>query len=208
MKIRMATVLTMLCVAGSAQASGLYVLGEVSHSKTSLDTPTLDDLLTGAGATGVASSDSNTGNNKWRLQLGYAMNNYLALEAGYIDLGKADYSATYAGGTASGRWKAAGPDIAALGILPVNNALSVFGKLGVIDAKVKTNLTATGSGAAATASVDDTSAKVFYGGGAMLNLTENTGMRLEYERFNNLGAAATTGKGDVNVVSLGISYNF
>ena len=185
-----------------------YVLGSVSHSSTSLDKGGLNTKLQSAGATGVSSADSGTGNYQWRLQLGYRFNDWLALEGGYIDLGKAKYNATYAGGSAAAKWKAGGPDLAVLGILPVNDSFSLFGKLGVIDAKTKTKIAATGAAAAVSGKPSDTHAEPIYGLGAMYKLTDNAGLRLEYERVNNVGDSVKTGKADVDVVSLGLSYQF
>src|ERR1019366_10613742 len=98
-----------------------------------------DNALSVGGVTGLSSNNTGSGN-QWRLQVGYKFNPYFAVEAGYMDLGTANYSATFAGGTANATEKAGGLDFAALGILPVTDTLSVFGKVGFVAAKVKTDL--------------------------------------------------------------------
>ena len=134
--------LLLAIAAPSAFADGPYVVGEVTHSNLSLDKGTFNKALTAAGATGLSSSDDGSGT-QWRLQAGYKFNPYLAIEAGYIDLGKADYKANFAGGTAKGSEKAGGLDLAVLGMYPVTDHLSVFAKAGLVAAKVETKLTYT-----------------------------------------------------------------
>ncbi len=212
MKSRVAALVTFAVFTASAQAGdwtdNWYVLGSVSHSSTALSKSGLNAKLAGAGAAGVTSADSGTANLQWRLQLGYKLTDWLAVEGGYIDLGKAKYTASYAGGGAVGKWQAGGPDIAALGIYPVTDSLSFFGKLGVIDAKAKTKFAATGAAAPISGKTSQTHVEPIYGLGAMYKLTDNAGVRLEYERVNNVGDSLKTGKADVDIVSLGLSYQF
>ena len=212
MKLRTAAFLGCAVFAASAQAGdwtdNWYVLGAVSHSSTSLSRGGLDRQLSDAGATGLSSDDSDNSHYQWRLQLGYHVNDWLALEGGYIDVGKSRYRASYDGGSAEAKWKAGGVDLAALGILPVNDTFSVFGKLGVIDAKVKTNWSASGAPASLSGGHEETRAEPLYGIGGMMKLTDNASLRVEYERINNLGDSAKTGKADADLVSLGLQYRF
>lgn len=110
-------------------AEGFYGVGEVTHSGTSLDRSHFDTLLANNGA--AARSRSGNGNGtQWRFQGGYSFNPYFALEVGYIDFGKTKYTASYAGGSATGSLKAGGVDVAAFFTLPLNDSFSVFAKAG------------------------------------------------------------------------------
>jgi OmpA-OmpF porin, OOP family len=195
-----------LIVSSPVLADGPYVLGEVTHSNLSLDKGTFNDDLAAAGATGLNSSDHGSGN-QWRLQAGYKFNPYFAVEAGYIDLGKADYKANFFGGTAKGSEKAGGIDFAALGIIPVTDNFSLFGKAGLVAAKVQTKLT---SGAPAAIGVNDTSTEVkpLIGAGATYSLLKNVDLRFDYDHVSNIGSSGKGGKMDDDMVSAGISYNF
>ena len=118
------------------------------------------------------------------------------------------YSASYAGGSANASTKASGFNVAAVGILPVNESFSLFGKLGVIDGKVEETVSATGPGGSANASEKTTKWKGNYGVGATYNINKQVGVRAEYERFSKLGDSNTTGTSDVDLFSLGAVFKF
>jgi len=198
--------LLLAIAAPSAFADGPYVVGEVTHSNLSLDKGTFNKALTAAGATGLSSSDDGSGT-QWRLQAGYKFNPYLAIEAGYIDLGKADYKANFAGGTAKGSEKAGGLDLAVLGMYPVTDHLSVFAKAGMVTAKVETKLTST---TPALTYIKDSSTEVrpLIGAGATYTVLKNVDLRFDYDHVSGLGKSGKGGKMDDDMISAGISYNF
>lgn len=193
-------------ISTAAFADGPYVVGEVTHSRLTLDSGTFDDALRAAGATSVTSHDSGNGN-QWRLQAGYKFNPYFAVEAGYIDLGKADYRASYAGGSARGSEKAGGVDFAVLGILPVTEGFSLFGKAGFVAAKVETRLTST---APAATSIRDSSTDVrpLLGLGATYSMTKNIDLRFDYDHVSGLGRSSNAGRMHDDMISVGVAYNF
>jgi OOP family OmpA-OmpF porin len=207
MKLRMVLFGALSVATASAHAGDWYGLGLVTGSSASLDKSTTDQALTAAGAAGLSSS-TNDSTTKWRLQLGYKFNDYLAVEGGYIDLGKSEYSASYAGGKASGSVEAAGPNLDALLMLPLGEDLSLFGELGVVDAKVKSKLSASGAGAAAADKYDNTKARPLYGLGAIYSFSDHTAMRASYERVTSLGDSNRIGSMDVDMYSVGLSYTF
>lgn len=193
-------------IASPAWADGTYIVGEVTHSNLSLDTATFNQDLTAAGAAGLGSKGDGSGN-QWRLQAGYQFNPYVAIEAGYIDMGKADYKASYAGGNAEGSVKAGGLDLAVLGIYPVTDKFSIFGKLGLIEAKVQSKLS---SGPQAGVIVKDTTtqARPLLGIGASYQVLENVDLRADYDHVSDLGSASKGGKADADMVSAGLAYHF
>lgn len=202
--------LVSVIIAGSAsiaQAGDFYVMGAVGRTSLDVNKGDIDNAVRSAGATALSSSlDKNdTG---YKVQLGYQVNPYFAVEGGYVNLGKANYRASFTGGTANAEVKADGWNIAALGIYPFNDQFSIFGKLGVIDAKVTASATATGPAGSATASDSSTKLKPNYGIGAMYNVTKAVAIRAEYERFNKLGNSSTTGEANIDLLSLGVSYKF
>jgi OOP family OmpA-OmpF porin len=190
----------------NALAEGAYVLGEVTRSSLSLDQSKFNSDLTAVGATGLSSSDSGSGT-QWRLQLGYKFSSNFALETGYIDLGTANYRASFAGGAATATEKAGGIDLAALGMLPLTETLSVFGKVGAVAAIVKTNLS---SSAPAMASIGDSSTKIrpLLGVGATYSLQKNVDLRVDYDHVSGLGKSGQGGAMSDNMVSVGVAYNF
>jgi OOP family OmpA-OmpF porin len=199
----------LLLLAGAlpAHANDWYVYGAISQSNVVLDKGALDTTLTNHGATGLSSDKSGT-DNQWRLQLGYWFSPYFAIEGGYIDLGKASYTANYTGGSASADWKSGGIDLAALGTLDVDWGFSVIGKAGLINTKTTTTWSNTGLTGMPVGDVNKTQIRPFIGIGAGYELTPKSLLRLEFERFFKVGEAGTTGQGEINTFSLGASYNF
>lgn len=197
----------LLLGSAAAHAGPWYAVGAVSQSTVNLDKSALDTTLTANGATALSSHQTGT-HDQWRLQLGYQLTPYLAFEAGYIDLGKATYSASFSGGSATVDWKSGGIDLAAVGTLPIDGQLSLLGKVGVIDAKTTGSWRSSGIGGLPTGSVNKTALHPFIGLGATYALTQRTSLRGEYENFSGIGESHSTGSADVHVFSLGVSYLF
>lgn len=205
MKLTHLAPLSLLLLASASHAEGFYVLGQVTHSRASFGSNAFDSALASEGAIGLSSHIDGTGN-QWRLQAGYRFNDYFALEAGYIDFGKAKYHATYAGGTANGDLEAGGVDVVALVSAPIDDSFSVFGKVGVVDAKVKSTLSASLAGANGSSSA--TVARPLIGFGAAYKLAPQVSLRADFDHVSGLGKSGTTGKLNSNMMSIGVAYNF
>ncbi len=208
MKLKKITVLVLFSTAvAPAFAAGGYVLGSVGQSDLRVDKSKLDDLVRTAGGTNVSSSlDSK--DTAYKLQLGYQFNPYFAVEGGYVDLGKANYSASYTQGTASGNLKVTGWNIAAVGIYPLSDAFSMFGKLGVIDAKVEGSGSGTGLAGDIGITANSTKWRANYGLGLTYNATRNLGVRLEWERFDKVGETDKTTQFNADLISVGLQFSF
>lgn len=194
--------LALLVASSAAIADGTandwYLVGEVTHSKTKLDSGTSNAAL--GGATTTLTKDHGT---QGRLQLGYKFNPNFALEGGYIDFGKATFSSTYAGGTAHGTVKAGGLDLAALGILPVTDSLSLFGKAGMVAARVKSSLDKTPPG-----ETKSTAYAPLLGVGVSYKVSDNVDLRAEYDHVSKLGKSGKTDKLSSDMISAGVAYHF
>ena len=187
---------------------GWYGVGSVGRSRLDDSSKNnVDSALTTGGVTGLSSSmdDHDTA---YKLQLGYKFTPNWAVEGGYVDLGKFDYRANFTGGSANGQAKANGWNIAGVGTYPINEQFSVFGKLGMIDARVKENVSASGAGGTVGGNESATKWKANFGVGATYNVARNWGLRAELERFDKLGDNSNTGESNVNLLSLGVAYSF
>lgn len=193
--------------AAPAFAGEAYVVGSAGRSSFDINQSRLDDILTSAGAAALSSSLKKT-DTAYKVQLGYEFNKNVAIEGGYVDLGKAKYSATFTGGNATFDAKASGVNIAVLGIAPVNESFSIFGKLGVIVAKVDASAYAVGNNASAWATASSTKAAATWGVGATLNINKQFAVRAEYEQFSKLGDTNTTGQATVDLASVGLVLKF
>lgn len=135
----------------------------------------------------------------WRILGGYQFNRNFAVEAAYSDFG--EVKATGPGGTAS--VKAHALELVGVGILPIADRFSVYGKLGVYhattDGQVRT--------VSVRADASDTATELTYGFGAAYDITRQMTLRAEYQKYNDMGGD-NVGKDDIDVLSVGLLFRF
>lgn len=172
-----------LTAAMAAQADvqpGFYA--GAGFGTTKIDDDGLDD---------VDFDDSDTG---FKIFGGYSFNQNFAIEATYFDLGEASGSFGVGDNFDVG---ISGFGVSAVGVLPLSDTFSLFGKLGYasydIDAHVE--LAGVGSGSASDSQSDMT-----FGAGAALSFGQFEA-RAEFEAINVDG-------GDANMISLSGLYRF
>jgi len=131
---------------------------------------------------------------------GYQVNQNFAVELGYTDLGKVE--ASFAGfGSVS--IAASGFEVLAVGMTPINQQWSMYGKAGFFRWDVDFN-DGTGLLGSASASGSD----LTYGFGVKYNLAKNSALRVEYQQYNDVGDFNTTGTADVTVMSISLIHRF
>jgi OmpA-OmpF porin, OOP family len=148
----------------------------------------------GVAIVGFSCDDSSTG---WRAFGGYRFNPYLGYEIGYADLGKV--TQTLAG--VASTFESTAIDVVLFAALPIGPDFSFFVKGGVF----RWDLDLKSPGAATTSSHgQDTT----YGFGLHYNLTRNFALRLEWQRYNDIGNVSTTGQSHIEVTSAGLVLKF
>ncbi|HNC53164.1 MAG TPA: outer membrane beta-barrel protein [Accumulibacter sp.] len=194
----------------AAQQSGFYVGAGVGQGKVSIDNGA-SDALVNAGATNVSSSKDNT-DTSYKIFAGYQINKNFEVEGGYANFGKykASASGTIAGGpiSASGDVKSYAIFLDAVGIAPVTEAFSVFGKAGVAFTDTEANASASGAGVAASASDSARKWVPKLGVGAQFYVSRNVALRAEYEYYFKVGDQNSTGQSDVQVLTAGVTIGF
>lgn len=200
--------------AHAADLVGWYGGISVGQSEAQ-DAPSASEInsaLTGAGltVTGTSVDDTDTG---WKLFAGYQFNKYFALEGGYVNLGRFDANTTVTAfngtpitptsGSANVKVKD-GLYLDAMGILPISDTFSVFGKLGAYS--LKTELSVSGGGG--SASEDARNSDLTYGIGLSYAFNKELGIRAEWERFEKVGDEDKTGQSDIDLLSIGLTYQF
>jgi OmpA-OmpF porin, OOP family len=168
-----------------AADTGWYLLADVGQTK-------IKDAFSDAPA-GTSIDDTDTG---FKVGGGYMFHKNVGVEAAYVDLGKA--TATL--GSQSAEGKASGEVIAAVLSLPVGDRFAVLARLGFINATVK--VTSPG------ASDSSTDVKATWGIGGAFFITQQLGIRLNYDSYNKLGDKNKTGESTVDMISLGVMYKF
>lgn len=190
-----------------AYDAGWYVGGNVGQSRAKIDDERITSNLLGAGFSSVSISDDDR-DIGYKVFAGYQFNKYFALEGGYFNLGKFGFTATTVpAGTLNGSIKLQGLNLDAVGILPITEKFSAFGRIGANYAEAKDNFTSTGVFPVITnpnPSKRDTNIK--FGLGLQYAVTESLAMRIEAERYRIDDAVGN--KGDIDLVSLGLIYRF
>jgi len=134
----------------------------------------------------------------WRIFGGYQFHPNIGVEIGYADLGRAQATVSSGGLSATAKVEATAFDAVAVGSWPINQAFSLYGKLGLYHGEAK--LTASGTGG--SSSDKDTGSDLTYGLGARYDFNRNIGVRAEWQRYNDFSGS------DIDVLSVGLLYRF
>jgi OOP family OmpA-OmpF porin len=189
-----------------APDAGWYAGANIGQSRAKIDDAGISSRLLGGGftTTTISNDDSDTG---YKLFAGYKFNRNFALEGGYFDLGRFGYTATTVpAGTLSGNIKLKGVNLDAVGILPINEKFSAFGRFGVNYAKASDSFSGSGAVTVGNTSPSKSEANYKFGAGLQYDFTPALGMRLEAERYRINDAVGS--KSDVDLLSAGLVYRF
>lgn len=225
MKTKISLIAAMALVAGSAVAadSGFYAGAGIGYGKINVNEDKIDnniDAFLNDAETGFAVTKSSVsqGSSPYSLTVGYKWMKYLATEISYIDLGNANYRSTISDGevdaTVKGQWEAKGWPVSVLGIWPIDDSWSVFGRVGVFLGDVKFQAKVVENGAAicgfdqcAKGNTSDNSTQFIGGVGTDFNFMDTWTARLEWQALPSLGND-DTGSGNWNNIQFSLLYNF
>jgi OOP family OmpA-OmpF porin len=126
--------------------------------------------------------------------LGYRVNRNFAVEGAYADLGKFPFS-TVAG---DGDYRAQALSLSAVGLLPVWDKLSIYGKAGFAHTQAKLE---------GPTSASDSGNGLLAGAGVMYDINRNVYAKAGWDHYDNVGSDAT-GKGHIDLYSVGVGYRF
>jgi OOP family OmpA-OmpF porin len=223
MNSRMRSSAVLLCLAlgwaVSAQAAepGWYLVGFGGQSSAaSLNKSQTDDNLVaifefaGLDVADISSTldDSDTA---FGLGGGYQLNDHFAFEFAYVDLGSVEYQATAtvsdgvdeADAEVGLESSANGAVLSALGILPVGDRFSVFGRVGFSLMSAKGTARITLEGVSDRLSQDSQKSDPVLGVGAEYSLGRHFAVRLAWDRYFDVGTEDVTGDVDADLYSLG-----
>ena len=202
-------ILTILAIAAacvamqvSAANSNFYVTGGVGRSSIDANAASINTFArntVGAAATSVSTNDVG-----WKLQLGYGMSTFLALEGGYTNLGKSKYITATPTYTANGAKQADLFNLDLVGKMELAKSFSLLARLGGYRWATKSDLPF----AAGMSSVKDYGFDYKAGVGLQYDFNQNFALRAEFERFNGVGKQETSGDSKVNLYSIGAVLMF
>ena len=183
--------------AASAQDTKFYAGASAGLSKAR-SACSFGALPAGSTVSGCDNTDMG-----WKVYGGYQFTPHWGVELGYFDFGKATASATVLGVPVTAQGEATGWQLAATGTLPITPQFDLFAKLGIHN----TDLDVRASALGVNVSAGGNSTDLAWGLGAKWNFTRNVSMRIEYERFNDVGDS-TTGRTDIDMLSIGVMLRF
>lgn len=191
-----------------ADDSGWYGGINMGQSSAKIDDPRITSTLLGSGFTtsSIVDTDRDAG---YKLYGGYRVNRNFAIEGGYFDLGTFGFKATTAApaaGTLTGEIKLKGLNLDAVGILPITDKFSAFGRVGVNYAQASDTFSGTGLVKVINPNPSKTDLNYKFGVGVQYKFTESLAMRVEAERYRIDDAVGN--KGDIDLVSVGLVYLF
>lgn len=186
--------------------SGWYIGGNIGQSHADIDDERITRNLLDSGFTDINITDDNR-DKGYKLYGGYQFNRYFAVEGGYFDLGKFEFTATTLPvGTLDGRIKLKGLNADVVGFLPITEKFSAFGRVGVNYAEAKDTFSGTGSVHVLNPTASERKANPKVGVGLQYAFTDALAMRVEAERYRINDAVGN--KGDIDLVSIGLVYRF
>jgi OOP family OmpA-OmpF porin len=191
----------------AAENSGWYAGANIGRSRADIDDGRIISGLQRAGVATTSFSDDNR-DVGFKLFGGYQLNKNFALEGGYFDLGKFGFTANTAPpGSLTGEFKFRGVNLDAVGILPLHEKFSLFGRVGMQYAQTRDSFSSTGAAPAIFGSNPSKRELNYkFGLGVQYDFTETLGMRVEAERYRLNDAIGS--KGNVDLISVGLVYRF
>lgn len=190
----------------AATQDGWYGGISIGRSEASISEERIRAELTAAGRT-MTSIDEDHQDIGWKLFGGMKFNKHFALEGGYFNLGKFGFTATTSPtGTYTGSAKVQGVNLDAVGILPITEKISAFGRAGLIYAEVKDTFSGTGGVVVSNSNPKKSDGNFKYGFGVQYDFTPRLGLRGEWERYRVNDAVGNTG--DIDMLLVGLVYTF
>ena len=187
-------------------APGWYIGGNVGRTSSDFDNDRINNSLAGQGFR-VNSTSENKRDTGYKLFGGYQLNRNFAVEGGYFDLGRFNYGfSTFPAGSLNSETRVRGLNLDLVGILPLSDKFSVFGRVGAAYAQTRSNSSRTGNLPFGNfdSRNNDTNAKV--GLGLEYAFTPALSVRGELERYRINDPVRN--KGYIDMASVGLVYRF
>ena len=201
-----------LSIAGAAHAQSAPLYGGVSlgSSRSNVDAGEVNDFFRSLGY-GSPSTSADDKDSAYKFSLGYRFSPMVAVEGFYADLGKYNTRTSVTApsvGSVSADYKSKGYGVDLVLSAPMSQAFSVYGRVGVIQAKTEATFGSTGSVLLAFNQGSKKKTGQHYGAGLQYDLNPALAVRGEVETYRKLGDASTGGELKVDVISVGAIFRF
>ena len=185
------------------ETTGPYIGANAGRTRANFNNDSIANTLAGQGFRINSSTADNSGPG-YKLFGGYQLNRNFAIEGGYFDLGRFKYAGTtIPANTYSGETRVRGLNLDLVGILPLSDRFSVFGRAGAAYAQNRANFISPGA-APSNPSRNGTDLKL--GLGMQYAITEALSLRAELERYRINDPVRN--RGYIDMASVGLVYRF
>jgi OOP family OmpA-OmpF porin len=171
---------------------GGYIGGAFGQSKLNGG---CDDFRSAFAANGGTTSSCDETDTGWKLYGGIRVNPHFNVEFSYINWGEISSAGTLVGIPVRATGEATSFGVAAMGVLPLNERFSLFGKAGLLMTDVKVTI----AGGGVVGSGTDDTTELHIGVGALFNLADRWQLRAEWERGQD---------SKLDLLSVGVQYRF
>ena len=178
--------------AGVAQDGRFYAGGSLGQAELDGFCSDVDGILASVGGTLRSCDEKDTA---WKIFGGYRINPNFAVEGTYIDFGEVSARGASFGVPFTARADATGLGVAAVGILPLAERFSLFGKLGLL----RTEGDVSASGAGGSVSDSESEIGLHLGIGALFDVGQTFSIRAEWERDD---------ENEIDMMSIGGQFRF
>ena len=189
-----------------AQTEGWYGGFNAGRTAATIDDVRINNTLKANGFTSSTIQDDDRSNG-FKVFGGYQLNRNFAIEGGYFDLGKFGYTATTTPpGTLNGNIKLRGLNLDLVGLLPLTDRFSAFGRVGLNYAEARDTFRGTGAVTVRNPNPSERDTNIKLGAGLQYAVTDALSVRGEIERYRVNDAVGN--RGHVDLVSVGLVYYF
>ena len=202
-----------ISVAGAANAqTATPWYGGVSagSTKSNVNPGEVNDYLRSLGY-GFPSTSADNKDSFYKFLLGYRFSPVVSLEGFYADLGKYNTRTAVRApfvGSVNADYKAKGYGVDLVLSAPMTQELSIYGRLGVLQAKTEAAFSSAGSIGLLANRGSKNKVGQHFGVGLQYDLNPALALRGEVETFRKLGDDTTGGELKVDVLSLGAIFRF
>ena len=184
--------------------SAWYIGAGIGGGKANIDQDRIQTALRSNGSTVTSFGTDEKDGPTYKLFIGKQLNRYLAIEAGYFDIGKYSFNAVTSDGTLNGQAGFRGVNLDLLAQLPLSERFSLLGRVGAAYTKTSTHFSGNRLNAVTAPNASEKKAGLKAGLGLEYKFTEALAMRAEVERYRVNDAVNNTGH--VDTLSFALVY--
>ena len=186
--------------------TGPYIGANVGTTRAQFNNDSINSTLAGQGFT-VNSRTENNRSTGYKLFGGYQLNRNFAVEGGYFDLGRFNYAVnTTSLDTFTSDTRVRGLNLDLVGILPLTDQFSVFGRVGAAYAQNRADFARTNPLLLNNSPTSRNNTNLKVGLGMQYAITEALAVRAELERYRI--SDPVRNRGNIDMASIGLVYRF